>query len=122
MFQYQNIGEPIKSRRLEYELRPSALEDFAVTLQLTQKAIDQYHSGDERYSHLTESEMQKVCTSFDSMSKWLQEKRTELASCPRPSDPPITVSQIRQEKSVSMDVKVANIQVILSNLLKNYNV
>lgn len=95
----KNVGEPIKSRRLEYELRPSALEELAVTLQLTQKAIDQYRAGDERYSHLTEPEIQKVCSSFDSMSKWLQEKRTELASCPRANDPPITVSQIRQEKS-----------------------
>ena len=101
MFKFQNLGEPIKSRRLEYELRPSALEECAVALQLTQKAIDQYRASDDRYSHLTDAEMQKVCSAFDSMSKWLQDKRTELASCPRPNDPPVTVGQIRQEKAVS---------------------
>lgn len=35
-------GEPIKQRRLEFELRPAALEEFALSIQLTNKAVDLY--------------------------------------------------------------------------------
>ncbi|CAG4964811.1 unnamed protein product [Parnassius apollo] len=35
-------GEPIKQRRLEFELRPGALDDYALSIQLTNKAVDQY--------------------------------------------------------------------------------
>uniref|UniRef100_A0A1B6C8J9 Uncharacterized protein n=3 Tax=Clastoptera arizonana TaxID=38151 RepID=A0A1B6C8J9_9HEMI len=95
----QSAGEPIKARRLEFEQRPIVLEDMSLSLQLTQKAVDQYRSGDERYSHLTEAEIQKVCSTFETASKWLEEKRSALASCPRPQNPPITVAQLRQEKA-----------------------
>lgn len=77
---------------------------MALSLQLTQKAIDQYRSGDDRYSHLAEAEIQKVCSTYDTASKWLEEKRSALASCPRPQNPPITVAQLRQEKAVSTTV------------------
>lgn len=35
-------GEPIKQRRLEFELRPGALDDFALAIQLANKAVDLY--------------------------------------------------------------------------------
>lgn len=98
----QNIGEPIKTRRLEFDLRPIALEELASSLQLAQKAVDQYRTGDERYAHIAETDMNKVSTSIDTTSKWLQEKRTVLATCPRQNNPPVTVADIRQEKTVSI--------------------
>ncbi|KAJ4437376.1 hypothetical protein ANN_17519 [Periplaneta americana] len=94
----KSLGEPIKTRRLEYELRPSALEELACALQLTRKAVDQYRSGDERYSHLADSDIQKVQQTAEQAHKWLEEKRVALAGTPRTQNPPITVAQIRQEK------------------------
>lgn len=35
-------GEPIKQRRLEFELRPQALDDFSLAIQLVNKAVDLY--------------------------------------------------------------------------------
>ncbi|PSN34539.1 Heat shock 70 kDa protein 4 [Blattella germanica] len=98
----KNLGEPIKSRRLEYELRPGALEELASVLQLTRKAVDQYRGGDDRYSHLTDSDIQKVQQTAEQTHKWLEEKRAALAGTPRTQNPPITVAQIRQEKQVSI--------------------
>lgn len=94
----KNLGEPIKTRRLEYELRPTALEELACALQLTRKAVDQYRTGDERYSHLADSDVQKVQQTAEQTHKWLEEKRAALAGTPRTQNPPITVAQIRQEK------------------------
>lgn len=94
----KNLGEPIKTRRLEFHLHPAALEELASVLQLTRKAVDQYRAGDDRYSHLAESDIEKVEQSIEQTHKWLEEKRVVLAGTPCTQNPPVTVSQIRQEK------------------------
>ncbi|XP_038213734.1 97 kDa heat shock protein isoform X1 [Zerene cesonia] len=91
-------GEPIKQRRLEFELRPGALDDFALAIQLTNKAVDLYRSGDAKYSHLSEADIQKVCEASKSALNWLEGARQALAHAPRHLPPPHTTHQIRQER------------------------
>ncbi|KAJ0179301.1 hypothetical protein K1T71_005013 [Dendrolimus kikuchii] len=91
-------GEPIKQRRLEFELRPGALDDFALTIQLTNKAIDLYKSGDAKYSHLADSDIQKVVEASKNALNWLEGARQTLAHAPRHHPPPHTTHQIRQER------------------------
>ncbi|CAG4940610.1 unnamed protein product [Colias eurytheme] len=91
-------GEPIKQRRLEFELRPGALDDFALAIQLTNKAVDQYKSGDAKYAHLSEADIQKVCDASKSALNWLEGARQALAHAPRHLPPPHTTHQIRQER------------------------
>lgn len=38
-------GEPIQSRKIEFDLRPTVIEDFARSLQLGMKAIEQMRYG-----------------------------------------------------------------------------
>jgi hypothetical protein len=96
---------------LEFELRPTALEELASVLLLTRKAVDQYRAGDERYSHLAESDIQKVQQTAEQTHKWLEEKRAALAGTPRTQNPPITVTQIRQEKQVRANKTCSWLQV-----------
>lgn len=91
-------GEPIKQRRFEFELRPGALDDFALAIQLTNKAIDLYKSGDAKYSHLTEADIQKVVEASKNALKWLEGARQAVAHAPRHQPPPHTTHQIRQER------------------------
>ncbi|XP_026466524.1 heat shock 70 kDa protein 4-like isoform X1 [Ctenocephalides felis] len=91
-------GEPVKARRLEYDLRPSALEELGQAIQLGRKAVDMCNNKDPRYDHLTDSDINKVAMAVEAAYKWLEEKRTILASTPKTINPPITVQQIRQEK------------------------
>ncbi|XP_045492632.1 heat shock 70 kDa protein 4 isoform X2 [Colias croceus] len=91
-------GEPIKQRRLEFELRPGALDDFALAIQLTNKAVDLYKSGDAKYAHLSEADIQKVCEASKSALNWLEGARQALAHAPRHLPPPHTTHQIRQER------------------------
>ncbi|XP_047522374.1 heat shock 70 kDa protein 4L isoform X1 [Pieris napi] len=91
-------GEPIKQRRLEFELRPGALDDFALSIQLTNKAVDQYRSGEARYAHLTEAEIAKVCEASKNALNWLETARQALARAPLHQAPPYTTHQIRQER------------------------
>ncbi|CAH0717215.1 unnamed protein product, partial [Brenthis ino] len=91
-------GEPIKQRRLEFELRPAALEEFALSIQLTNKAIDLYRAGDAKYAHLSEADMQKVAEAQQSAAAWLEAARQALARAPPHLPPPHTTHQIRQER------------------------
>ncbi|GBP59518.1 Heat shock 70 kDa protein 4L [Eumeta japonica] len=72
-------GEPIKQRRLEWELRPGALEDFALSIQLVNKAVDLYKAGDAKYSHLVEADIQKVADAAKNAITWLESTRQALA-------------------------------------------
>lgn len=91
-------GEPIKQRRLEFELRPGALDEFALSIQLTNKAIDLYRSGDAKYAHLAEADMQKVVEATKTALSWLENARQRLAHSPKHLPPPHTIHQIRQER------------------------
>ncbi|CAG9791940.1 unnamed protein product [Diatraea saccharalis] len=91
-------GEPIKQRRLEFELRPGALDDLALSIQLVNKAIDLYKSGDAKYSHLSEADIQKVVEASKNALSWLESTRQTLAHAPRHQPPAHTTHQIRQER------------------------
>ncbi|CAB3224942.1 unnamed protein product [Arctia plantaginis] len=91
-------GEPIKQRRLEYELRPGALDDFALSIQLANKGVDQYKAGDIKYSHLSDNDIQKVSEAAKNALNWLETARQTLAHTPRHQSPQHTIHQIRQEK------------------------
>ncbi|XP_050671561.1 heat shock 70 kDa protein 4L isoform X1 [Leptidea sinapis] len=96
--QLRTEGEPIQQRRLEFELRPGALDDFALVIQLTNKAVDLYRSGDAKYSHLVEADIQKVCEASKNALSWLESARHALARAPLTQAPPHTTHQIRQER------------------------
>lgn len=91
-------GEPIKQRRLEFELRPGALDDYSLAIQLAKKAVDLYKAGDAKYNHLTEADMQKVSEAAGAALAWVESARQALARAPRHLPPAHTTHQIRQER------------------------
>lgn len=94
----KKLGEPIKERRLEHELRPAAVEELRGALQLTRKAVEQWRAGDEKYSHLTDEEMQRVQTSFETAQRWLDDNASALNPANKTQDPTIKVSAVREQK------------------------
>lgn len=62
--------------------------------------IMKYRSGDVKYSHLAEADIQKVLESGQSAFNWLEKARQALAQSPRHVQPPYTTHQIRQERQV----------------------
>ncbi|XP_066997592.2 heat shock 70 kDa protein 4L [Anabrus simplex] len=99
----KNLGEPIEHRRSEYEAREGVLNEYSASLQLSQKTVDHFRSGDERFIHLKESDVQNAQHLIDKNMKWLDEKRMALAGTPRTQDPPITMEQIRRERQTFLD-------------------
>lgn len=58
-----------------------------------------YRNGDQKYAHLTDDEVKKVDQAFTNSYQWLEQTRSKLNKAPKHLPPPITVAQIRQEKS-----------------------
>ncbi|XP_060530974.1 heat shock 70 kDa protein 4 isoform X2 [Cylas formicarius] len=92
------MGEPVQQRRLEHELRPAIVEDFAKSLQLCMKALELIRKKDPKYGHLTGDEVNSVEQAFNRYYQWLEDSRGKLQSAPKHLPPPITIAQIRQEK------------------------
>lgn len=91
-------GEPVQQRKIECELRPAIIEDFARSLQLCMKALQLIKSKDPKYSHLTDEEVGKVEKAYQESYQWLEQTRVKLSSAPKHLPTPITIAQIRQEK------------------------
>ncbi|XP_017767886.1 PREDICTED: heat shock 70 kDa protein 4 [Nicrophorus vespilloides] len=92
-------GEPIQMRKLEFELRPSVIEDLQRSLQLGMKAVEQMRSNNPKYAHLTDEDLKKVENAVNASYKWLEEARQKLAVVQKYEKVPITVQQIRGERS-----------------------
>nr|QTA73203.1 heat shock protein 70 [Monochamus alternatus] len=97
--QLKSIGEPVQTRKVESELRPVVIEDFAKSLQLCMKALELIRSKDAKYAHLSDEDISKVDQAFKSSYQWLDQARAKSASAPKHLPPPVTVAQIRQERS-----------------------
>ncbi|CAH2000460.1 unnamed protein product [Acanthoscelides obtectus] len=95
----KEIGDPVHSRRYEHETRPGQVEEFARSLQLTMKALEQVKSKDPKYAHLTEEDVKKADQAFNHAYQWLEQTRQKTASAPLHLSPSVTVAQIRQEKT-----------------------
>merc|ERR1719327_1821753 len=63
-------GEAVKRRRLEFDQRPEAINQFGQCLQLAQKVVDAYKAGDEKYNHLEAAEVDKVQKAINEKQDW----------------------------------------------------
>ncbi|XP_033631304.1 97 kDa heat shock protein-like [Asterias rubens] len=63
----KKVGDPIAERRKEAVERPKVLEELGRCLVHYRKALTIYQDGDDKYSHIEKTEMEKV-------QKWVEEK------------------------------------------------
>nr|CAH7724320.1 unnamed protein product [Callosobruchus chinensis] len=95
----KEIGEPVSTRRYEHETRPGQVEEFARSLQLTMKALEQVKSKDAKYAHLSEEDVKKADQAFNHAYQWLEQTRQKTNNAPLHLPPSVTVAQIKQERS-----------------------
>lgn len=58
-----------------------------------------FRSKDAKYAHLVDEDISKVDQAFKSSYQWLEQTRAKTTNAPKHLPPPVTVAQIRQEKS-----------------------
>lgn len=74
------------------------------TLKLYYLDNSTFRTGDAKYSHLVDADIQKVVDASKNALNWLENTRQALAHTPRYQQPPHTTHQIRQERQVHMAV------------------
>merc|ERR1712038_678544 len=91
-------GEAVKRRRLEFDQRPEAINQFGQCLQLAQKVVDAYKEGDEKYNHLDAAEVDKVKKSINEKQDWFNKMCADIQKLEKTADPPVLAAQFMQEK------------------------
>lgn len=94
----RTLGDPVKTRALEFAMRPQLLEEYRNSLQSAKNTVDAAFKGDERFSHLSKQDLSNVESSIKQNIKWLEEKCLKLKSLPKHENPPVTCDQIKEEK------------------------
>ncbi|MCL4123068.1 UNVERIFIED_CONTAM: hypothetical protein GTU68_067398, partial [Idotea baltica] len=69
----RKYGEPIKVRRREREELPSAFESLMASVQMAQKVVQAFKSGDEKFSHLDPAELEKVEKAVGERQAWVDQ-------------------------------------------------
>ncbi|XP_055592925.1 heat shock 70 kDa protein 4L isoform X2 [Uranotaenia lowii] len=95
--QLKQQTDPIKIRCDEYSGHEQAFTDMGHTIQLTNKAVEQYRNKDPKYDHLTETEILNISEAAQKAQKWYEEARSKLVSVRKTQDPPVRVADIRHE-------------------------
>jgi heat shock protein 4 len=97
------LGEPIQTRKFEYENRPPAIAELT-------KHIEDFlifcNSSEDRYAHITSQERDTVRNSVISAQKWLYEQLSKIGNAPLYSDPAVTIAHIREK--INLITKVGN--------------
>lgn len=89
--------DPIKARSFEYENQPNAFNDLGHAVQMARKSVNEFRTNTAKYDHITETEIINVTEATDRAQRWLEENSGRLANSSKTVDPPVRVSDIRNE-------------------------
>lgn len=92
------VGEATKKRKSEYEGRKKAIDTLGHSLQMANKVVEMYKAGDEKYSHLTGAEIEKVSKQIEEKLQWLNNSVATLEKTPKTANPTILCCQFYSEK------------------------
>ena len=89
------LGAPIQFRQKENEERPRAASQLREALN---KYMEMVQSGDEKYSHISEDDKQKVVEKCATIAKWLDDGLYKQSELPKNVDPKITSAEMLKKK------------------------
>lgn len=92
-------GEPVKKRKLEFDDRSQAINSLSHTLQMADKVVNAFKSGDENLSHLEADDVNKAEKLIDEKQRWLNDSINVLNNLDKTTNPPVLVVQFYNEKS-----------------------
>lgn len=92
-----NQTDPIKARSFEYEHQGNAFNDLGHAVQMARKQINEFRTNTAKYDHITEVEILNVSEATDRAQRWLEENSGRVANTAKTVDPPVRVSDVRNE-------------------------
>merc|ERR1712029_683320 len=81
-----------------FEGRKKAIDTLGHSLQMANKVVEMYKAGDEKYSHLTDAEIEKVSKQIEEKLQWLNNSVATLEKTPKTANPTILCCQFYSEK------------------------
>lgn len=91
----QKIGGPIVKRFQENDARPKAASALRETIN---NFLEQAQSGDEKYSHISDAEKQKVIEKCATVAKWLDDSLAKQAEMPKNENPKVTSADMSKHR------------------------
>ncbi|EJU04335.1 heat shock protein 70 [Dacryopinax primogenitus] len=85
------LGDPVAKRYMETEMRPRAAAALRETVN---NYLSQAQSEDERFSHITPEDKQKVIEKAAGAQSWLENSLVKISERPKNVDPVITCAEI----------------------------
>jgi len=103
----QVIGDPIDLRKNENETRDPAIETLKKAIIYYKAFVD---STDEKYSHISTEERQKVTDKINEIEDWLNKMQEKQNQLPKTAVPVLLTCEIeqRKEKFVTFSNKIVN--------------
>ncbi|PWN47096.1 putative heat shock protein Hsp88 [Violaceomyces palustris] len=89
------LGKPIQFRYKENEERPKAASQLRESIN---DFMSQATGGDEKYSHISEEDKQKVVEKCATVAKWLDDGLYKQSELPKNVDPKITSAEMLKKK------------------------
>lgn len=89
--------DPIKARSFEYENQLNAFTELGHAVQMARKSVNEFRTNTAKYDHITEVEILNVTEATDRAQRWLEENTGRVANTSKTSDPPVRISDIRNE-------------------------
>jgi len=93
----RKLGNPVITRKIEFETRPAVLEKLGGRIQHYSKILDMYAQKAPEYDHIPEEDMKKVRKSVDEKRKWFDDACNKLGKLDKYQNPPILVAAINDE-------------------------
>lgn len=89
--------DPIKARSFEYENQQQAFNELGHAVQMARKSVNEIRTNTAKYDHITEVEILNVTEATDRAQRWFEENSGRVANTAKTVDPPVRVSDIRNE-------------------------
>ncbi|CAO1630547.1 unnamed protein product [Sympodiomycopsis kandeliae] len=91
----QKIGGPIIKRQQENDARPKAASALRETIN---SFLEQAQSGDDKYSHISDEDKQKVIEKCANSAKWLDDGLYKQGETPKNENPRVTVADMAKHR------------------------
>uniref|UniRef100_A0AAQ4QPL7 Heat shock protein 4b n=1 Tax=Gasterosteus aculeatus aculeatus TaxID=481459 RepID=A0AAQ4QPL7_GASAC len=90
----KKLGQPIKERYTEAEMRPKAFEELGKQIQQYMKFVEAFKMKDEQYDHLDEADVKKVDKLTSDAMMWMNSSMNQQSKQNLTVDPSVKVKDI----------------------------
>ena len=93
--QLKTHGSPLEARAHETSARPEAAASFRAALEEYRSFVSSVNRGDDKYSHITQEQTEKVSCNCNEAESWLEDKMNAQKDLALYQDPVVKAHEIK---------------------------